>query len=241
MIDHQAWIARNNDTFVPGMWGYATIREISNRIPAISFGLEGDVFTPTGINQQRLWLHYNYLPAWDAPLEGRPALPCYAFIVEALETCRTLLELEALLGRIPRDEAMLLFAVDGKDNSFALYECGCTNFVKLVPTRGWLVGTNHCRLYPGATNPGNVEPLSSASRSARLEILVERFIAQGGSASPVRELIQILADDGIEKRTGPIMTAYSNVACPATGEIWYTFGGYPSASQGDWQKLAWPW
>jgi hypothetical protein len=240
-IDHLAWVARNNDIFAPGMWGYVTIREVSNRIPAISFGLEGDVFTPTGINREKLWLHYNYLPAWDVPIAGRPALPCYAFIIEALETCQTLPNLEALLRRIVRDEAMLLFAADGKDNSYALYECGCTDFVKVEPSRGWLVGTNHCCFYPGAPTPGNFEPLSSASRYARLETLVERLATQRSRTSPVREIIQILADDGIESRTGNIMTAYSNVACPATGEIWYTFGGYPAASRGDWQKLAWPW
>jgi hypothetical protein len=54
-------------------------------------------------------------------------------------------------------------------------------------------------------------------------------------------LIAMLADEGIESRSGEVQTAYSNVACPATGEMWYTFGGYPSASQGDWRRLEWPW
>jgi hypothetical protein len=55
------------------------------------------------------------------------------------------------------------------------------------------------------------------------------------------DLIQILADDEIERREKDIITVYSNVACPNTGEIWYTFGGYPAASKGNWQRLDWPW
>jgi len=51
----------------------------------------------------------------------------------------------------------------------------------------------------------------------------------------------ILANDAIEVRNGKIVTAYSNVACPSTQEIWYTFGGYPAAREGDWQRLDWPW
>ena len=57
LFEGRAWVARNNDTFVPDMRGYMTIREVDNRIPTISFGLEGDVFAPTGINREKLWLH----------------------------------------------------------------------------------------------------------------------------------------------------------------------------------------
>jgi hypothetical protein len=239
-LDQQVWVARNNDTFAPGMWGYVTIREVSGRIPAISFGMEGDVFTPTGINRERLWLHYNYLPAWDAPPASRPHLPGYAFLVDALETCRTLLDLEALLERVPRDGGMLLFAVDGKTDDFALYECSCAGYHKREAIQGWLVGTNHSCSYPNAPAPASSRPLDTASRYDRMETLVQRFVCRGG-ASLARELIRILADNGIEARDGDIVTAYSNVACPATQEIWYTFGGYPAASRGDWQKLDWPW
>ena len=55
------------------------------------------------------------------------------------------------------------------------------------------------------------------------------------------DLIRILADEGIERRETDLVTVYSNMACPSTGEIWYTFGGYPAASQGAWQRLKWPW
>jgi hypothetical protein len=54
-------------------------------------------------------------------------------------------------------------------------------------------------------------------------------------------LIQILADDQIERRDSRLVTVSANVACPHTGKIWYTFGGYPAASQGNWHGLEWPW
>jgi len=240
-INGRAWVARNNDFYAPGMWGYAAIREVAGRVPAISFGMEGDVFTPTGINQEKLWLHINYLPAWDAPGAGSRPLPCYALLVEALETCATLQDLEALLERTVRDEGMLLFAVDGKTDGYALYECTCCGFTKREPTQGWLVGTNHYCAHPKAPPPDRSGPLSTVNCYERMETLVERLVSKQGLASPVEELVQILADDGIERRDGDLATAYSNVACPATGEIWYTFGGTPAASRGDWQKLEWPW
>jgi len=240
-IDGQAWVARNNDFWVPGMWGYVTIREVAGRIPTITFGMEGDVFTPTGVNRDKLWLHYNYMAAWDAPTAGNPHLPCYVLLVEALETCRTLEDVEALLGRIQRDDGMLLFAVDGKDNTYALYECGCANWHKREPTNGWVVGTNHSCMHPQAPAPGDLGPLGTVRRYERLEVLVEGLVSQGGCVSPVQELVRILADDGVEAREGETVTVYSNVACPSVGEIWYTFGGYPAASHGNWHKLDWPW
>jgi hypothetical protein len=240
-IDQRAWVARNNDMFAPGMWGYVVIREVSGRIPTISFGMEGDVFTPTGINQDKLWLHYNYLPTWDTPAAGKLHLPCYALLVEALETCRTLPDLEALLQRIQRDDGMLLFAVDGKTNAFVLYECTCTEVYKRESSNGWIVGTNHYCVHPKAPLPNQTGPLSTANRYKQIETLAGNLYARHTPASPVRELMQILADDAIEARRGEIVTACSNVACPSTQEIWYTFGGYPAASHGNWQRLAWPW
>jgi hypothetical protein len=240
-IADRVWVARNNDTYAPGMWGYVTIREVTGRIPTISFGMEGDVFTPTGINLEQLWLHYNYLPVWDAPAADRPHLPGYALMVEALETCRTLQDLETLLERIQRDDGMLLFAVDGKTGEFAIYECSCTEVYKREPIDGWLVGTNHYCINPRIPPPSSTEPLSTAARYRRMEVLAEEIRSLATHASPVKELIGMLADDGIERRSGDIVTAYSNVACPGAKEIWYTFGGYPAASKGNWQRLDWPW
>jgi hypothetical protein len=241
-LNDQVWVARNNDSFAPGLWGYVTIREVDGRIPALSFGLEGDVFTPTGINKKQLWLHYNYLPAWDRPQPDRPHLPGYAWMVEALETCRTLPDVEALLQRVQRDDGMLLFAVDGKTDAYALYECSCTSFHKREPNRGWLVGTNHYVEHPQTPALGSAQPGRTVHRYERLQQLIEGLTnARYRDATPVKELIQILADHGVEARTGDTVTVYANVACPGTQQLWHTFGGYPAASQGNWQRLAWPW
>ena len=234
-------MARNNDIFAPDMWGYVSIKEITGRIPAISFGLEGDVFTPTGINRERLWLHYNYLPAWDAPVQGQPHLPCYAFMVEALETCRTLQDVEALLARLPRDDGMMLFAVEGQTGSYAAYECTCTTSHKREANQGWLAGTNPYCTHPGAPPVERGGPGSTVPRYERLAALIEALASEAACVRPVPALRAVLADEGIEARAGETITAYANVASPGTGELWYTFGGHPAASQGNWQQLPWPW
>ena len=74
-----------------------------------------------------------------------------------------------------------------------------------------------------------------------MENLMQRLSASQTRPNLLADLIRILADDEIERRDKKVMTVYSNVACPNTGEIWYTFGGYPAASQGNWQRLEWPW
>jgi hypothetical protein len=235
------WVGRNNDTFAPRLWGHATIREIPGRIPWISFGMEGDVFTPTGVNRERLWLHYHYLPVEDAPPAGPVRMPAYAFLVEALETCRSLPELEELLAAVPRDQGMLLFAADGKSRDFAVFECGCTALRRRDSRGTWIVGTNHCCIGPRPWPEDDGGPLSSSSRQARLEALVAVLDTGTPAVRLVETMIRILADEAIERRVGMLVTAASNVACPGTGEIWYTFGGFPAASRGNWRRLDWPW
>jgi hypothetical protein len=223
------------------MWGYVSIREVEDRIPTISFGCEGDVFVPTGINQDRLWLHYNYLPAGDEPAPDKPHLPPFVFMMDALETCRSIQEVEARLHQIQRSDGMMLFAVDGKTDEFAIFECGCNLQYKREAPESRLVGTNHYCTCEDPTAPLEDTPLSTLSRFRRLETLLERLSKRTSDHDLPGELIQILADDEVERRDETFATAYSNVACPNTGEIWYTFGGYPAASKGNWQRLAWPW
>jgi hypothetical protein len=242
LFDKCAWIARNNDSFVPELWGYVSIREVEGRIPTIGFSMEGDVFTPTGINQDRLWLHYNFLSAWDAPEPGRPHVPPYVFLTEALELCHTISDVEVLLNGTDRDGGMLLFAVDGKDNQFAIFECMCSKYYRRQPSNGWIVGTNHyCACEDLTLSDADKEPLGTLSRYKQIENLIQTLSASQTPPNLPTDLIQILADDAIERRDEPLVTVYSNVACPSTGEIWYTFGGYPAASRGNWQKLEWPW
>jgi len=237
--EDQAWVARNNDFYVPELWGYVTIREVDRRIPTINFDIEGGVFTPTGINQEKLWLHYNFLPVWDQPAPNKPHVPAYVFLTKALEVCRTISDVEKMLNETDRDSGMLLYAVDGKNNEFALFDCLCSKHSQREPSNGWVVGTNHyCAFEDLTLSDADKEPLGTLSRFTRMGNLMQTLPA---SPKLPGDLIQILADDQIERRDKNVITVYSNVACPSTGEIWYTFGGYPAASKGNWQRLEWPW
>jgi len=234
VIGGHAWVGRNNDFRVPDAWGYVTIREVDNRIPTLSFGMEGDVFTGTGINQEHLWIHSQFLPAYDSPRFSKAHLPGYVILMEALETCSTIRDVENLLESIDRDGGVILFIVDGKTNEFALFECSCRNYSRLEPVRGSLIGTNHSR----STKPADISE-SSAQRLDRFTELVgwndwEGIITPG-------DLITILADDRVEQRDGNYITVESAVACPGEKFIWYTLGGYPAASRGNWSRIEWPW
>jgi hypothetical protein len=239
-LEGHTWVARNNDTFVPEAWGYVTIREIRGFIPTISFGMEADVFTPTGINRERLWLHYNYLPAWDKPTPGKTSMPGYAFIQTALETCRNLQDLEHALSEVDRSDGMLLFAIDGKDESACIFECTCRQHRKIQLSGDWIAGTNHYRHCqpPQAIQDGTA---NSVLRLKRLEELMAQLYTPHKSIPLPGSLIRVLGDEVIESRGVDLATAYANVACPGLGQLWYTFGGLPAASQGNWQRLPWPW
>jgi hypothetical protein len=241
LSDHRAWVARNNDTYVPELWGYVTLREIDGRIPTLSFGMEGDVFTPTGINKEKLWLHYHYLPAWDEPEPGKPHAPGYVILTEALEVCRTLDDVEAFLNETQRDGGMMVFAVDGKTDDFAVFECTCAKHFRRDPSEGWLIGTNHYCACDDRALGEDGDSASTVKRFRRMQGLVEALYTAARHPSLPRDLVRVLADDEIERRDGELVTACANVACPTSGEIWYTFGGYPAASAGNWQRLEWPW
>lgn len=200
-----------------------------------------DVFTPTGINKEKLWLHDNFLPVWDQPRTGKPHIPCYVFLTEALELGRSISDVEALLNETDRDGGMLLFAVDGKTNEFALFDCMCSKHFRRNPSDGWIVGTNHYCACEDLTLGDDEASIRTLNRFSRAESLVRDLCASPTCPSLPADLIRILADDRIERRVSKLVTAYSNVACPNTGEVWYTFGGYSSASKGDWQQLEWPW
>ncbi|HEY5276336.1 MAG TPA: C45 family peptidase [Coriobacteriia bacterium] len=230
------WVARNNDMFAPDAWGYATIREVTGRIPTLSFGQEGDVFTATGVNRDWLWLHHQALPTSDAPRPGRPHLSGWVLLTDMLETCSTIGDVEARLGEVDRDEGMLLFAVDGKSDEFAILECTCSGHARRAESGAWLVGTNHVN---GAAPSAGDE--SSRSRQARMEAMATELYERELPASLPGDLVAMLADDGVERRRQNFATAYAAVACPGSGELWFTLGGYPAASRGVWQRVPWPW
>jgi hypothetical protein len=238
----RTWVARNNDFHSPELWGYVTIRDLEGRIPTLSFSLEGGVFTPTGINKQRLWLHYNYLPVWDKPAPGKPHLPPYVFLTEALERCESIRQVEAMLNEVDRTGGMLLFALDGKTDEFALFECRCSSYDRVQTTGGPIVATNHaCARGDFPFQSADREPFGTLSRYEKMTRLVDAFSPAGPNQDVSAGLIRILADDEIERRDDAMATVYANVACPSSGEIWYTFGGHPAASRGNWRKIDWPW
>jgi hypothetical protein len=237
-IGGRAWVARNNDLWAPDMWGYVTVREVDGRLPTIIFGLEGEVFAGTGINGERLWLHYNWLPVRDAPSLQKAHWACFVWLREALETCRAIPDVEALLRQVDRDGGMMLFAVDGRTDEFAVFECTCAGHVRREGCEDWIVGTNHCCDIDGA---GDSEHLTSSRRRfQRMEELTRKLYGRDSVDTP-KDLIRILADPDVEARGEDYGTVYANVACPSLGEVWYTFGGYPAASAGVWRQVEWPW
>lgn len=238
-MDGHVWVAHNNDTFVPHMWGYVTIRHISGRIPTMSFGLEGDVWTTAGVNQAQLWLQIDYLPVSDHPLPSKPCLPSYGFIVEALETCSSITEVQCLLNQIDRLDGMILFVLDGKTDQGIIFECSCSSFTPFKFETSWCVRTNHSILDSNVDGGSSGRPLTSHVRFNRLENLL-KIQETKFNISP-KDLINLLADDQVERRGDLFATAYSTLACPFNKEIWFTFGGYPSASHGHWARVPWPW
>lgn len=239
-LSGNVWVGRNNDIWAPEQWGYVTTREVDDRIPTISFGMEGEPFTATGVNAEQLWLHYNHLPVRDAPIDGKPHWPCYVFLTEALETCHTLADVEALLRQVDRSGGMILFAVDGMSDEAAVIECSCSRHIPRKLDGEWIIATNHAVL---PHEPGRLKQLQSSShaRYERLEELLRARSSRLEEPDVPTDLIQILADSGVEQRGAEYGTVYANIACPSKRLIWYTFGGYPAASQGDWHRLDWPW
>lgn len=108
--DHSTWLAHNNDTYVPEMWGHITVRNIRDRLSTMCFGLAGDVWTTAGVNEAQLWLHLDHLSVSDQAGQDKMSLPTYGFTVEALEICETIADVSQLLKCIDRDDGMILGA-----------------------------------------------------------------------------------------------------------------------------------
>ena len=233
-IDGATWVARNNDIWAPDTWGYATIRDHADRIPTLSFGMPGETFTATGINRDRLWLHYHFLPGETAADPPEEAWFEFQWMTEALEMCKSLAEVEAWLHRQPRRGSMLLFAVDGRIGDRAVFECSPTSHCRWPDTGSAILGTNHSILGGPEGTP------ESHRRRAALEHGVQELAASVNS-DPAMGLRDLLADPTVEQHRVGYGTVYSNVACPALGCLWATLGGFPAASCGDWRQIPWPW
>lgn len=238
-INHRLWLGRNNDLWSPHFWGYARERHVNNRIPVVTFGLAGDVFTATGINKAGLWLHYNYLKAPDMDRKDSSFFPNYCQIVEMLETCETWKDISVFLSKTPRQEGMMLFVSDRQNNTHGIFECTCWDWIErpldLESPSSFLIGTNHYTQTP-YENAKDPDRKDSVRRYQRLETLLTPFLA-GEKTPHIDALKAILADKGVEKSETQYGTVYAAIYSPHHHVLWYTFGGYPAASCGNWQTL----
>ena len=235
-IDGDFWLGRNNDYIFPEFWGYITILEVDNKIPVMLFGLEGSTFSGTGYNAEKLWIHYNWLPVWDIPPRSQDVLAPFVFLRLALESCKTIDEVEQLLRMTSRDGGMNLFVVDGKTNQAAVFEATCQHYRRRDMQNGDIAAANH---YCKVKLPEGLEYDFSGSMARQTR--VETLLAGKDKITIPDSLIKILADPAVEQDSKYSGTVYSNIVCPAKDQMWYAHNGYPAASQSDWEKVNWKW
>lgn len=229
----KVWVGRNNDLWVPDLWGYAIRRQITGKLGTINFGMRGELFAATGLNQAGLWLHYNWLPTFETlPKTGWTP---YVLLTEMLETCKSIDEVEARLRETHRSRGMLIFAAEAKQGQSALLECSPTRVVRRDLDQVYLAGTNHYRFLP---TPQPAETYAPES-VARLEALNASLTALPTFPEP-SDLIGALANPQVEQHQPDYGTVYANLYNPLSRQIWFTFGGFPAASRGNWQQIPWP-
>jgi hypothetical protein len=230
--DGAIWLGRNNDLWVPDLWGYAIRRHITGRLGTINFGMRGELFAATGLNQAGLWLHYNWLPSFESvTISGW--MP-YVLLTELLETCKNVDEVESRLRETTRTGGMLIFALEGNNGDGAIIECSPTQVFRRDLDRAFLAGTNHYQHLPTPQPSKDYAPKSVA----RLEALQAHLNALPQSLQP-NDLMAVLAEPTIEQRGPNYGTVYANLYHPASRQIWFTFGGFPAASRGNWQQIPW--
>lgn len=234
-LDDAVWVGRNYDHAGPGLWRNINVIEKEARIPVVLFGQEGALFSHTGYNSQKLWLHCNLLPSWDVPEPEEKAIPPFVFIRMALEHCNHLSEVEKLLQVFQRDSGMNLFAVDGKSNTYAVYECTCKGYVKRQGSKNFIAGANHYVATPVPGDFKNGKP-SSISRLNRMEHLLETMEMN----DPRRDLVSVLSDPEIEQNLGESGTVYANLACPSKGLYYFACNGFPAASRAVFEEVVLP-
>ena len=194
-----------------------------------------------GVSRERLWLHMNGFFSTDARRRHAPLMPYVLLIREAMETCRTIAELEDLIRVCDRDNGMAIYAVDGKTDEAVLFECGLSTYVRRDPvTAKTLVSCSRDLSVREVVHGQAVSPKArifgsnTRDRVARLETL----LTETAMTDLPADLIGILADPGVEDESG---TVYSNVACPGEGMLWFGCGALPAASAGTWHRIEWPW
>lgn len=240
-IAGRTWIAHNNDwhDFGSHRWTSAIVRHVEGRIPNLVFGLQGDVAAVVGVNRERLWLNMNGFFANDEHRPHTPVIPYPLVIREALETCRSIGDVEDLLRECDRDAGLAIYAVDGKTGEAAVIECGLGTYIRRDPVESKTVVS--CSRDLSIREVRDEEavlpdvPIFGSNTRERIARLRELLAAP--MTDPPADLIRVVADPGVEASD----TLYSNVACPETGEVWFGSGGLPAASAGTWQRIEWPW
>lgn len=230
------WIGRNNDYLAPEMWTQINIINKDGCIPVMIFGLKGELFSGTGYNAEKLWVHYNYLPVWDMPDLSEKAIPPFVFLRMALETCRDIHDIELLLKKTIRDGGMNFFVVDGKENTYCVFECTCKGFVKRTNSEVCISGANH---YVETIIPQNFT--SDFSDSRIRQAATESILGSMKHLKAPIDFIKVLSNPKIERNNGLAGTVYSNVACPALDKVWFAGNGFPSASMSTWEEVIWKW
>ena len=229
----KTWVGRNNDLWVPDLWGYAIHRQISGRLATLTFGMRGEIFAATGLNESGLWLHYNWLPAFDKPTSQ--AQTPYVLLTDILETCTSIDQIESRLKSTKRNGGMLIFASEGQSDAGAMLECACQSVAQTDCDAGFLAGTNHYQTLSTPQPPDVYAPASVA----RLETMT-RLLSNLPKSHKPEDLIRILADPGVEQHQEDYGTVYANLCNTTARQLWFTFGGFPAASRGNWQKIHWP-
>ncbi len=229
--DGNIWVGRNHDAVGPNLWRHIHVIRKEECIPVVLFGQEGDLFSGTGYNEKRLWLHYHTLPEGEKTPPDK-GLPPYVFLRMALEKCNTLNDVENMLKTYSRDSAMLLFAVDGRTNGYGVYECAHKGYMKRAMAMHYIAGANHTLLYKGRM-PKNG---SSHQRQAKME----HCLKSNPITDPLSDFRAILADPEIEQNNGLRGTVYAAIACPALGLCTYACNGFPAASMAPFEEIIIP-
>jgi hypothetical protein len=240
-IEGRTWIAHNNDWFDCGSraWTTAVVREIPGRRATLIFGLDGDVCGVVGVNEDRLWIQLNGFPANDAPRARTPRMPAPFLMREALETCASLDELERVLRGCDRTEGMAFYAVDGKTEEFALFECTRAGVLRRDPTPGSvLVSCTRDLAMRTIPTRNGARAILGTNLRRRMDRLCELWVHSEPKA--MTDLAAMLADPEIEDVGNDSGTLYSNIACPSRGLAWFAAGELPAASRSEWRSMAWP-
>ncbi len=205
---------------------------MTGRLGTLTFGMRGELYAATGVNSSGLWLHYNWLPALDQP--DAHAWTPFVLLTDILETCDNIDAVEARLKSETRQGGMLIFSAS-PDGQAAILECSCYRIARCDLDNGFLVGTNHYQFIPEMKNALD----TNQSSLQRAETLATK-LGELPHNPRLMDLIAVLADPNVEQHRENYGTVYANLYNSLSRQLWFTFGGFPAASHGNWQPVPGP-